>query len=481
MVETQKLGDIAEMRLGLQATVHTDGVMPMVRVGDLRNVIEWPNVGLTAAAGATEDDLALRDGDVLIARSGDGSVGNSALVTDPPLPTTFASYVIRVRLSTSVDPRFFAYWLKSDAGNHQIRERIVGSPISNLSVERLSTMMVPVPSLEIQRRIGQEAHDGYLLVQRAKESVAAASARVSEIRIASHPIWAQLQSTNVEVMPLSEITRNRDRDRVALNAATRRDRPGGTPYYGASGVIDRVSGHTHRGEHVLVSEDGNNLRTRRLPIAFVADGEFWANNHVHVLDPDITKVSAAYVALAIDAQDLSPLLTGSAQPKLNQRSLNGLSIMVPSLPQQAHIVERCNRFLEQVAEMASLCKDAETAIEDAWRGLLRRHYNDASEAGERSNLEEAEAQVRVWLDRIRDLNLRPTNETILGKAPQRLDEVPDGFVSIEVAFDQFRSQSDSEDLDDSVDSFFDWVRYKLAQEDAVLEKKNGKTYIRIES
>jgi type I restriction enzyme S subunit len=56
--------------------------------------------------------------------------------------------------------------------------------------------------------------------------------------------------------------------RIALNSTDRSKRGSTYPYYGASGVIDYIDDYLVDGEYVLISEDGENLRTRNTPIAF---------------------------------------------------------------------------------------------------------------------------------------------------------------------------------------------------------------------
>lgn len=60
--------------------------------------------------------------------------------------------------------------------------------------------------------------------------------------------------------------------RVPLSKMERMKRQGIFPYYGASGIIDHVNDFLFEGEFVLISEDGENLRSRQTPIAFKADG-----------------------------------------------------------------------------------------------------------------------------------------------------------------------------------------------------------------
>jgi type I restriction enzyme S subunit len=79
--------------------------------------------------------------------------------------------------------------------------------------------------------------------------------------------------------PLAELTENFDGRRVPVKEADRRAGP--YPYYGASGIVDHVDDWLFDGEYLLIAEDGENLRTRRTPVAFLARGKFWVNNHLH--------------------------------------------------------------------------------------------------------------------------------------------------------------------------------------------------------
>ena len=71
--------------------------------------------------------------------------------------------------------------------------------------------------------------------------------------------------------------------RVPLSKMERAKRQGIFPYYGASGIIDYIDDFLFDGEFVLISEDGENLKSRQTPIAFKTTGKFWVNNHAHIL------------------------------------------------------------------------------------------------------------------------------------------------------------------------------------------------------
>lgn len=112
--------------------------------------------------------------------------------------------------------------------------------------------------------------------------------------------------------------------------------PGPFPYYGAQGVVDHVNGYLFEGLYLLVAEDGENLRSRKLPIAYLADGQFWVNNHAHVLRGNAEN-DTRFLSYRIESLDISGYVTGSTQPKLNKESLLSIPVSVPSLPEQRAI------------------------------------------------------------------------------------------------------------------------------------------------
>lgn len=132
---------------------------------------------------------------------------------------------------------------------------------------------------------------------------------------------------------------NRDSERIPVSVADRKKLDKIYNYYGASGVIDKVDQFLFDEKLLLISEDGANLLSRSTPIAFLAEGKFWVNNHAHVLAAT-ENILLEYAELAINAMSLVPFVTGAAQPKLSQNMMNKIAIPVPPIEEQERIVEK---------------------------------------------------------------------------------------------------------------------------------------------
>ena len=130
---------------------------------------------------------------------------------------------------------------------------------------------------------------------------------------------------------------NRDAERIPLSVAQREKLEKKYDYYGASGVIDKVDWYLFDKPLLLIGEDGANLLLRSKPIAFIASGQYWVNNHAHVIDA-VASVDLRYIALFINATNLAPYVTGTAQPKMNQEKLNSILVPLPPTAEQRRIV-----------------------------------------------------------------------------------------------------------------------------------------------
>lgn len=152
---------------------------------------------------------------------------------------------------------------------------------------------------------------------------------------------------NWTLSSLGFITKNHDGKRIPVNELSRKKMRGKYPYYGASGIIDYVNKPLFKGEFLLIGEDGANLLARSTPIAFIADGEFWVNNHAHVLTT-FEEIPLEFLSYFINSINLSPWVTGTAQPKLNQANMNKIPIILPPLNEQKRIITKIEESFSHV-------------------------------------------------------------------------------------------------------------------------------------
>ena len=259
-----------------------------------------------------------------------------------------------------------------------------GGAQPNISQTVVKSWPFPVAPLNEQKRIADkldtvltrvDAVNSRLarvapLLKRFRQSVlaAATSGRLTED-------WRGGRAVNEtwRVIPLGKYVENHDGARVPISETLRTERRGAYPYYGASGVIDTIDGFTHEGKFVLIGEDGANLVTRSKPIAFIATGKIWVNNHAHVLKCK-EGASDEYLAYYINSIDLTPYVSGSAQPKLNQKNLNTIPVPVPPTEEQTEIVRRVETLFAFADRLEARLAQAQTAATRLTPALLAKAF-----------------------------------------------------------------------------------------------------------
>ena len=211
------------------------------------------------------------------------------------------------------------------------------------------------------------------------------------------------------LVPLGELTENFDGRRVPVKELERK--PGPYPYYGASGIVDRVDGYLFDGEYLLIGEDGENLRTRQTPIAFMATGKFWVNNHAHIVRGN-RRADTRYLSYVLSQTDISGYLTGSTMPKLTQGNLNRLPVIAPPHAEQKAIAA----VLGALDDKIELNRRMNATLEAMARALFQSWFVDFD-------------PVRAKLDGRQPLNLDPATAALFPDSFQDsvLGHIPKGW------------------------------------------------------
>ena len=143
------------MDYGLTASATDDSSgVKFLRITDIvSGHINWDTVPYVTVNEEIYRKYQLRDGDIVIARTG-ASTGASAFIQSPP-KAVFASYLVRLNIKPKFDSRFLAYYLKSEEFWSFIRG-VLGdkSAQPNASASTMGKAPLLAPELKTdQRRI----------------------------------------------------------------------------------------------------------------------------------------------------------------------------------------------------------------------------------------------------------------------------------------------------------------------------------------
>ena len=140
-----------------------------------------------------------------------------------------------------------------------------------------------------------------------------------------------------ELTYLRDFINLEDNKRIPLSSKERSIRQGKYPYYGATGIMDRVDDYLFDDDRILLAEDGSTSTPEGTPIIQYVWGKYWVNNHAHIIIPK-DKENILYTYQLLNRIPAKKIETGSIQKKISQENMLGYRF---DLPPQALIKDYC--------------------------------------------------------------------------------------------------------------------------------------------
>lgn len=389
------LGDICQLKAGgafkKELQGNSRGELPFIKVSDMNlagnelyinKANNWVNRETAEAIGAPVH----ASGAVVFAKIGVALTYNRRriLTRDTLIDNNMMSATPKTH---RVDPRFFYYLL----ANIDFNEIVEGSALPYLRASTINSIEVSIPNISEQRAIARilGALDDKIELNRRMNGTLEAMAQalfkswfvdfdpvvVNAIKAgnsipnkfaarAAHyrdnPDALGLPEDILRLFParfvdsefgpipegwevkhLADAIEIHDSKRIPLNSRERAARQGPYPYYGATGIVDYVDDYLFDGIYVLVGEDGSVIDEKGHPVTQYVWGQFWVNNHAHVLTGD--GISNEHLYLILKNTNIRAFVTGAVQPKISQKNLK----VIPFV----HSGENISRvFASQIAE-----------------------------------------------------------------------------------------------------------------------------------
>lgn len=292
--------------------------------------------------------------DVLIARYG-ASIGK--VLTG--IAGAYNVAIMRTIPDTDIiRKRFLYYYLKSSYFQYAILN--VGSRAAQAGFNKtdLAKLEITCPELSKQDKIVKILEKVESIIQKRKDQLNALD-YIIKARFVEMFGDVKYGSERWGGKPFKDITINLDSKRKPVKDADRKRMQGIYPYYGATGIVDYINDYRQDGDFLLISEDGKALELRSKPIAFLASGKIWVNNHAHV-QQCTDECNMIYLMYHINFMDISIWVTGIDQKKLNRANLDTIPIALPPIELQ----EQFAAFVHQVdkSKLLSLIKLLEQLI-----------------------------------------------------------------------------------------------------------------------
>ena len=370
-----KLGDIAVLINGdrgknypSQKEIITSGGIPFVNAGHLNGrAIEFEAMNyITPEKYEKLNSGKFQQNDILYCLR--GSLGKKALINDNIYGAIASSLVIIRPNLEKVRPQYLMLALETPLIKEQLFKFNNGSSQPNLSAKSVKEYKLELPDLFIQDSIISKLEKVRNLIEDEKQ----------EKLLLDNLIQARFVEMFGDVKygterwgekPFKDITINLDSKRKPVKEADRKKMQGIYPYYGATGIVDYVNDYRQDGDFLLISEDGKALELRSKPIAFLASGKIWVNNHAHV-QQCTDECNMIYLMYHINFMDVSIWVTGIDQKKLNRANLDTIPIALPPIELQEQFAD----FVNQVTKSKVAVQKALDEAQLLFDSLMQQYF-----------------------------------------------------------------------------------------------------------
>ncbi|HBL06214.1 MAG TPA: restriction endonuclease subunit S [Clostridium sp.] len=291
----------------------------------------------------------LKEYDVLVNSTGVGTLGRVAQIKNIKKKLTVDSHVTIVRANKKVHSEFLGYNLFMQQPNiEHLAEGSTGQ--TELSRTRLGeAIKILMPSFEEQKAIANIFSN----IDKKIDINNTINKKLEEMAQAIFKQWfvdfefpnedgepyktsgGELVESEVGMIPkgwevrvLGDIIELFDSKRIPLSKNEREKREKLYPYYGAASLMDFVDDYIFDGIYIPMGEDGTVVDDYGFPVLQYVWGKFWVNNHAHVIKGK-GDISDEFIYILLKNTNVSSIVTGAVQPKINQQNLKGLKIAMP--------------------------------------------------------------------------------------------------------------------------------------------------------
>lgn len=276
--------------------------------------------------------------------------------------------IFRVKDKNIILPEYLEMWFKRPEFDREAAFIAVGGVRGSMPWEEFAKMKLPVPPIEKQRKIVNAykiVTDRIALKQRINDNLLATTQAIYKSWFVDFEPFDNVCPSDWENGCVDDIAEFYDSMRKPLSSLERADMERIYPYYGAVSIVDYVNDFIFDGEYLLLSEDGIYVVDENgHPLLQHITGKFWANNHAHILKGKSGfNEDSLYLFLA--NTNMAPIVTGAAQPKINQANLKSFPITIPT----SEVIENFNALIQPFFDQR-LSNEAEVKKLESLKDLL---------------------------------------------------------------------------------------------------------------
>lgn len=285
---------------------------------------------LKSVDAPNSDKYILRPNDIVFARTG-GSTGRNYFYDGSDGVFVYAGFLIKFSIDPEkVNPKYVKYYCRSKKYNDWVQSFNTGSTRGNINAQTFGNMEIPLPDRKQQDSLVSilEPIDEKIKINKQINDNLVAQAQTLYKQFFPYSVQDDLPD-GWRIGTVGEIIEIHDSKRIPLSGADRMKMEKKIyPYYGAASLMDFVDNYIFDGKYLLLGEDGTVVDDAGYPILQYVWGQFWVNNHAHILTGRLGyDVESLY--MLFKQTPVKSIVTGAVQPKISQANLRSIQVVIP--------------------------------------------------------------------------------------------------------------------------------------------------------
>ncbi|BFK99356.1 MULTISPECIES: restriction endonuclease subunit S [Clostridia] len=285
---------------------------------------------LKSVDAPNSDKYILKPNDIVFARTG-GSTGRNYFYDGSDGVFVYAGFLIKFSIDPEkVNPKYVKYYCRSKQYNDWVQSFNTGSTRGNINAQIFGNMEIPLPERKQQDYLVSilEPIDEKIRNNKQVNDNLLAQAQTLYKQFFPYGVQDDLPD-GWRIGTVGEIIEIHDSKRIPLSGADRTKMEKKIyPYYGAASLMDFVDNYIFDGKYLLLGEDGTVVDDAGYPILQYVWGQFWVNNHAHILTGRLGyDVESLY--MLFKQTPVKSIVTGAVQPKISQANLRSVQVVIP--------------------------------------------------------------------------------------------------------------------------------------------------------
>ena len=304
-------------------------------------------------------------------------IGDILLTTEAPMglcakldrdDVAIAQRLLTLRGKKGVlDNDYLLYLIQSPYGQSLLKAKETGTTVTGIKQSEFKKIIIKLPEYDIQVKTSR------ILTQ--------IDEKIKTNRTINDNLQQQAQAIFANAFPydpddelpvgwrkgtVGDIVDIHDSKRIPLSGAQRDKMTKRTyPYYGAASLMDYVDDFIFDGTYLLLGEDGTVIDDAGYPILQYVWGQFWVNNHAHILTGR-NEFTVESLMLLFKRTPVKSIVTGAVQPKISQANLRSIPVVIPA----ADVLKEFNTLIAPMFDQIRYNTDQNKALAQLRDALL---------------------------------------------------------------------------------------------------------------